>query len=343
MKRPTVIKRQLGVKLSTIDMVAAQVAAASSAETAEHEVRRVPLTNINIWDDQPRKILITMDDIYKGIVDFDDSQYDEKMVELESIIGLALSLKEFGMLNPPLAHAMPGRNVQLIGGQRRVMAAIYSVLHIESTIKSGRAQHDVKVTTPPNLELLENEKIEVKVYKKKPTEDDVERIGIADNAQRNDLPQSDVLRWLITYAKRKELAEEKFRHQDIISILGVNRSRAFELLKLIKHRHLPWVKEGCDKVCSGIGFTVHIDRIIDAPESERKNVYNHYFGSKPREKKRSKVSLGSTDNLPAIRNLIMANASLELKQQLDKVDWLNPKEVKKAFNDFFESWELTNG
>lgn len=343
MKKPVILKRQLGVKPSTIDMVAAQVAAASSAETAEYELRRVALSHINIWSEQPRQMFITMEDIYLGVIDFSDIHHENKVLELEGIIGLAFSLKEFGMLNPPLAHALPGRDVQLLGGQRRVMAAIFAALHIETSVEEGRAKHEVKISSSPDMSILENEKVEVKVYKKRPSDDDIEKIGIVDNAQRTNLPPSDVLRWLLAYADRKQAREEVITHNDIITILGVGRSMAFGYVKLIKHSNLPWVKEACGMVCSGKGSINDIFQIIEASASQREALYNKLFGVNPPIIKRTKISLGSSSNLPAIRNLIMANASMELKEQFDKVNWSNPRDVRKAFNDFLKSWENTHG
>jgi len=109
-KKPSILKRNpIGVQASTISKVASQIAAAESAQTQEYEVRQVILADIQLWEEQPRKFHLKLQDVWKGEILKEDKFYNKKNEELEGIISLAMSLKEFGMLNPPLAYALPGK------------------------------------------------------------------------------------------------------------------------------------------------------------------------------------------------------------------------------------------
>ncbi|MEN8132945.1 MAG: hypothetical protein ABFS45_22765 [Pseudomonadota bacterium] len=341
-KKPGMLRR--GVQPGTIDKVAAQVAAAESAETHEYEVRHVPIANIHLWENQPRTFYLTMEDVCRGSVDSTDEFVEQKKDELEGIIGLAMSLKEFGMLNAPLAYALPGKRVQLLGGQRRTMASVFALFHICTTIGSDDVpRHDVEINAVPDRSLLVAERIAVKVFSRKPDEITVERIGMADNVQRTELPIADKLRWLIKYADKMEGRGREVEWRDLVDTLGLSRSQAYEWVKVVKARKDKWVHKVVEMVLLSETSLKRLTEIAAAEAAHRESIFRAWFEKRPTPDIKHRVSLGVSSNLHAIRNLVLENVEEAERKRFDQIDWSKPKEVKKAFTEFMKYWEEKHG
>lgn len=346
MKKPMVLsKRQpLGVQAETISKVAAKIAAADSAITQEFEIRQVPLADIQFWEEQPRTFELKIEDIYKGEVALEDPLYEAKLEKLEGIIALAMSLKEFGVLNPPLAYALPGKRVQLMGGQRRTMAAIYALFHLQTCFdEHDSAIHEISINPAPDLTLLEKERIAVKVFFKKPNEMVLERLGIIDNVQRADLPIADKLRWLLKFADQREGQGREVRWRDLVDTLGLSRSQAYEWLAVIQSRHDENVKKIIDKVLLGATSFSRLIEISKTEFSQRELMFNKWYGFRPVPDTSGPISLGKTGNINALRMLVLANVEGEIKERLEAIDWSDAKKVKKGFAEFLAYWESKHG
>jgi len=341
-KRPGLVRR--GVRQGTIDKVAAKVTAAENAETQEFEMRQVALSRIKLWEEQPREFYLTLDDIYRGEIDDHDTHAEEKKDELEGIVGLAMSLCAFGMLNAPLAYALPGRDVQLLGGQRRTMASIFALFHIVTTPGSDDMPgQKVEINANPDMEKLDTERISIKVYSRKPDGLKIEEVGMIDNSHRTDLPVTDRLRWALKYADKKESRGLEIKWRDMSDTLGLNRSQAYQWQKVVSSRNDEWVEKVITKVLNSSAPFQKLSDIAAADPSDREALYRIWFEERPTSDKKNRVSLGVSSNLPALRSLILSNVSDQSKEAFINVDWNNPKLVKKAFSDFLKIWEENHG
>lgn len=344
-KRPGLLKRPFkGVQAETIDKVAAQVAAAESAVTHEYEMRHVPLAHVQLWEDQPRTFHLVLDDIYRGRIDPNDPLADVKAAELEGIIGLAMSQREFGMLNAPLAYALPGKRVQLMGGQRRTMAAIFALFHIRTTVNHRDIkEHDVEIDESPDLSRLESERIVVKVFGRKPDDLTLERVGMVDNVQRTELPISDKLRWLVKFADRIEGRGREVHWRDLVDTMGLSRSQAYEWLTVVQARRDPWIMRLLERVMAGTAPFARLAELAKAPANDREALFEAWYGQRPAPDTAPRVSLGATTNLSALRSLVLSNVEGEMKVKLESIDWQNPRAAKRAFADFLTHWEAKHG
>jgi hypothetical protein len=341
-KRPGLIRR--GVTQGTIDKVAAKVTAAENAETQEFEMRQVALSRVKLWEEQPREFRLTLDDIYRGEIDDHDGYADVKKNELEGIIGLAMSLCAFGMLNAPLAYALPGRDVQLLGGQRRTMASIFALFHIESTIgPEETSSQKVVINTNPDMEKLDVARILIKVYSRRPDGLKMDEVGMIDNSQRSELPVTDRLRWALKYADKKESMGLEVKWRDMADTLGLNRSQAYQWQKVVSSRTDEWVAKIIARVLNDSEPFQRLSEIAAAEPGDRGAIYRSWFESRPTPDNKKKVSLGVSSNLPALRSLILSNVSGEAKDAFANIDWNNPKLVKKAFSNFLKIWEENHG
>lgn len=341
-KRPGLLRK--GVAKSTIDNVAAKVQAAQLATTQEYETKSVPLSKIHIWDDQPRTLALTLDDVKRGSILSGDPDYDIKHTELMGIISLALSIREFGMLYQPLAYALPGQEVQLMGGQRRVMASIFSLFHIvEKETDSGETFYDVQESPAPDSSLLETTRIEIKVFSKKPDVLNLERISMADNMQRKGLPIGDRLKWAVNFANIMDELGEVLSWKDLASTLALNRSQAFEWKKIIDNRQDTYIRRAIELVSNETLTLNQLVELAGQSAKKRKALLDSWLNKSPAPDSKRKVSLGTTTNLNALKSLIMANIDASLEREFESVDWGHPSQVKKAFKKFMSYWESVNG
>ncbi|OAI18303.1 hypothetical protein A1507_09645 [Methylomonas koyamae] len=344
-RKPGLLKRTaLGVQPATISKVAAQIAAAENATQQEYELRQVLLADVLLWEDQPRTFHLTLNDIYRGYIQEDDPHRINKTEELEGIITLAMSIKEFGLLNPPIAFALPGKQVQLMGGQRRTMAAIFGLFHLETIVDEQENRvHELTINPEPDLTLLQVERITVKVFLRKPQPQTVERLGIIDNVQRDDLSIGDKLRWLIKFSVHQEEKGKAVRWRDLVDTLGLSRSQAYEWLNVVQMRHDEYVKQVIQFVIEGNASFARLLEIAKADSELRDQLFRQWFGDRGVRGNKTKVSLGHTTNLNALRSLILANIGNDELNSFKDINWEDPKSVKKAFATFLDYWIEKHG
>lgn len=349
MDKPTEVKKprrpgiRKGVRKETIENVAARLQAADEAKTVEFSVSQVPLSSIVLWEDQPRDILLSIDDVIRGYVQEDDEYTAAKNNELEGIQTLALSIKDTGLNNSPIAYSLPGQKVKLIGGQRRTMAVIYSLFHVSTeTLESGEKTHDVNINQNPELDLLDSTRISVKVFTRKPDPMAIEKIGMADNLHEG-LSLKAKIDWAIKISEQKESGGGNVHWSDLIGTLGVSRAQAFKWVKFLSDRDDEWVGQGIDLVRSD---KLSLTKLFDiAYSDDREATFNNLTGKKRLPVDGAKrISLGAvTTNYSAVKKLILANIDDDYQAEFNSVDWKNPLKVKKAFARFFEIWEKHYG
>ena len=133
-KKPGILKRK-GVSEGTLNKVASQVKTAENAQKDKYQIKAIKLSNIELWENQPRETHLTIEDIVAGEISITSKNKNAKKDELKKIIDLAHSTKELSMLVMPLAYAIVGGKVMLIDGHRRTMAAIYSCLWLAEDVQ----------------------------------------------------------------------------------------------------------------------------------------------------------------------------------------------------------------
>jgi len=334
-KRPT-IKRS-GVQAKTIDNVARKVVAAQAANVLEFEQRQVPLSKIHIWDSQPRTLHLTIEDVCRGNILDDDEHALIKNDELLQINTLALSIAKQGLINSPIAYALPGKDVQLIGGERRTLASIYALFHIVPSGEAG-VEYETIHNESPDRSLLETERMLLKVFPKKPDEIELECLAMTDNANREDLSIPDRLRWAIRFDDKKQKRNHQIEHRELIATLGLSRSRAFAWLKVLNERSDKWVSLVIEKVCNNKANFKKLEQLAEANPEDRESLYKAWFES-PAQDSKTKIPLGVSTNLDAIRSLVLKNIPEEHREHFEKINWKKAKNAKNGFAEFLNIWE----
>jgi len=209
--------------------------------------------------------------------------------------------------------------------------------------KKKKKYHEVFINQEPDLSQLERERIPVKVFLRRPNEIILEQLGIVDNVQRTELPISDKLNWLIRFADQLESNGRIVTWRDLVDTLGLSRSQAYEWLSVVQSRHDEFVKKVIEKVCFGSTTFARLLEIVRTESSDRPSTFKKWFEMRPEQDANLRISLGKTNNLNALRMLVLSNVEEEIRKQFESIDWNNPKTAKKGFSEFLEYWERKHG
>ncbi len=343
-KRPGLIfKRSPGVNSETINNLANRVSDAESAKLKENEYRHVAFADIQFWDMQPRKLNLTIDDIYRGEVLLSDEKYTVKKRELDEIIKLAISIKLQGILKPLLVSAMPGKKVLLLGGQRRVMASTFALFHLQDLKNDENSGIEVVINPEPNYSLLDSMMLPANIILQKLDTLTMLKLAGTDNGNQVNLTIPEKLNLLIHIADESEDTGEKLPWQDLTSTIQVSRSQAFEWLSIVEHRKDPIVKKVINKVCMDNIPINKLIKIANTKSEERSSLYDIWFGESQDKNPQPNVSLGKTNNLKAIRSLVLANSEGDVYERFESLDWDNHKQAKKGFEEFLNYWVSKHG
>jgi hypothetical protein len=343
-KRPGLLfKRSLGVKSETIVNLASKVSEAESAKLKETEYRHVTFADIQFWDMQPRKLNLTIDDIFRGEVLSSDEKYPVKKKELDEIIKLAISIKLQDILKPLLVSAKPGKTVLLLGGQRRVMASVFALFHLQDLKTDEDNGIEVIINQEPDFSILDSKLFPANVILQKLDTLTMLKLAGADNGGQVNLNIPEKLNLLIRIADESEANGKKLPWHDLTSTIQVSRSQAFEWLKIVDHRTDPIVKQVIFKVSEENVPINRLFEIVNTQPEERSKMFETWFGKSQEKDIQPNVSLGKTNNLQAIRSLVLANSEGDIYDRLESLDWENPKMAKKGFEEFLKYWVSKHG
>lgn len=95
---------------------------AATSYSGDLHVDVLPTHKIELDPENPRVLLLTLDDVSKGISP-DDPMHERKQREKESLKSLASTIKENGLLNPIVVYKNDAK-YKLVAGERRVLASI---------------------------------------------------------------------------------------------------------------------------------------------------------------------------------------------------------------------------
>jgi ParB family chromosome partitioning protein len=130
---------------------------AARGYSGELRIEIIPLKRLEVDPDNPRDLALTYEDIYQGIVKT-DPHFSRKTQEMESLQGLANSIREQGIINPVVVYKF-GEKYRLVAGERRTLASILA----------GKID------------------IQAKILDRKPTELDISLLQWIENVERTDL------------------------------------------------------------------------------------------------------------------------------------------------------------
>jgi ParB family chromosome partitioning protein len=185
-----------------------QTIAAAHNYSSDLRVDVIPLSKIETDPDNPRALLISLDDITNGITN-DDPFFEQKTQEIESLQSLANSIKEQGIINPVIVYEHSGK-YRLIAGERRTLA-------------SG---------------LAKKADIQAKILDGKPDEVKIRVLQWIENIERSDLSLAEKIdnleKIIDAYARQNQISSREVTITDISQLVGCVKSHAMNLKTVLE-------------------------------------------------------------------------------------------------------------
>lgn len=271
----------------------------------------------------PRKLMITLNDIEQGGVSSQDLHYQMKQKEYEGLSVLAESIKKIGIRNAIEVYKN-GKKYRIISGERRYLASILA----------GQTHVPVRISQQPD---------ELKLR----------FIQWVENINREDLSLYEKYNNLITIKN----AYEKTHHiemevSELQKILGASVPQAYRyysllnaspaLIDLVKSRKVTNLKI-VDELAHIKDKQLQEKLIQKIQESDQevtslskfKNHFNISSSANKRKSKAESISLGKVKNKNIAKILfqvILQDKRLTKHQELfNSVDWRSSKMVNSAF------------
>lgn len=298
----------------------------------------ISLSSIETDPSNPRKLLITQDELLSGNLDVGILS-DNKKEEYLQLANLAESIKAQGLIHPIIAYKH-GDKYRVVAGERRTLASLMAGLA----------------------------KIEARVFKDKPTLIDLKLVQWAENMNREDLTLKDRLLNIqqIGDAINKTGEPKKITTTLLADLIKISKAQASAYLSVMNG--YADVRELIDDgVITSLDKALALNKIQNGHErndaiqacingstlSELKALapkVNHDLKKhqkKLKTTKNDKINLGST-NQPAILELIV-NAVLTIPKftafsgDFKNVDWSNTKVANRVFKQFVKILETNWG
>lgn len=300
----------------------------------------IPLKNIELDPDNPREMILTLDDVFLRL-DKTDPHYNLKTVELENLKALALSIKREGLINPILVYRY-GNVFRLIAGERRTFASI----------------------------IAGEEFIQAKIRDKKPEKLELSLLQWAENIERKDLSLWERLRnieKIFNAYKTKSEQDQKPLPTLLSELIGCSLPHAMnycsvldsdeELKQLVQSGKIKNLEKAAliskiidkDLKAQAInscikGATLSQLKIIaDLDKKSSRPISNDMKHTSSRGRQANQVNLGTTKNIKAVRfilSCVLANEKYKsLALYIQNLNWDDYGAINKAFQQILKNIE----
>lgn len=308
--------------------------------TGELRVEAIPLKKMELDPENPRDLVLTFEDLYNGI-DKGDKNYLRKVEEKSSLLSLANSIKEQGIINPVVVYKF-GDKYRLIAGERRTLASIIAA---------------------------KNE-IQAKILDTKPNELKISLLQWMENIERKDLSLWERLRnlekILSAYATNKGLELSEITATDLGRLLGcslphamnyiavlnadkkvkdlisANRIKNLEKAALIAAIRSDGIKQAAIDACLS-GATLKKLKTISTQDKVKKIITTAPSLPNARGRQSTLVNLGTTKKIHVARFIIDSVLNHEkvthLKHQFAELNWSDYKSINHAFKHLLKTLE----
>lgn len=319
-----------------------QTIAAAHNYSSDLRVDVIPLRKIETDPDNPRALLISLDDIMNGISN-DDPFFEQKTQEIESLQSLVNSIQDQGIINPVIVYEHNGK-YRLIAGERRTLA-------------SGLAK---KVD------------IQAKILDGKPDEVKIRVLQWIENIERSDLSLAEKIdnleKIIDAYARQKQISSREVTITDISKLVGCVKSHAMNLKtvldadsdikELIAKNQIRSLEKAA--VISNIASVNLRNKALDEclNGATLKQLKSYLVNDKLTQKKPSlenivvqkagrptlSVNFGKTPNVRVaeiiLKSLIKNTDISNLEMEIDNLDFKSPKCISDAFKTLVRKLEL---
>lgn len=305
--------------------------------SGELRVDVIPLKKIETDPENPRDLMITMEDIQLGLL-ASDPDYIKKSEELESLQSIAHSIQTQGIINPITVYKF-GENYRLVAGERRTLASVLA----------GKTD------------------IQAKILDSKPDELKISLLQWIENIERSDLSLWERIRNLekivAAHAAEKGVSASDITMTELSHLLGCSKPQAMhyravlkadgDLKKLIIENKIKNLEKAA--LIVDIQSPTARDSVIDAclngaTLKQMKALANQTYVKptviKPTEtrgRQTTVINFGVTRNAHVakviIDSVLKNPISAHLAKQFEGVDWKNHRSVTESFKRLIKKLE----
>lgn len=306
--------------------------------SGELRVEVIPLKRIEVDPENPRDLALTYEDAYQGIVK-SDPLFLRKTQEVESLQGLANSIREQGIINPVVVYKQ-GEKYRLVAGERRTLASILAgKMDIQAKILDSKPA-ELKISL---LQWIENvERTDLSLWERLKN---LEKI-VAAYAQKNSLPNLSIsvteLSNLLGCTKPHAANYKAVLDADnqLKQFISSNQIRNLEKAALIATIQAADIRQQALDEC-----------ITGAPLKRLKNIaaqasIKMVMTKKPvesRGRQTTTVNLGVTKNISVaqliLESILKHNALTPIAIHFKQVDWNDYRAINQTFKQLMKKLE----
>lgn len=319
-----------------------QTIAAAHNYSSDLRVDVIPLKKIETDPDNPRSLLISLDDILNGIIN-GDPFFEQKTQEIESLQSLANSIQDQGIINPVIVYEHNGK-YRLIAGERRTLASgLAKKVDIQAKILDGKPD-EVKIRV---LQWIENiERSDLSLAEKI---DNLEKI-IDAYARQNQISSREVtitdISQLVGCVKSHAMNLKTVLDADgdIKELIAKNQIRSLEKAAVISNiASVNLRKKALDECLNGATLKQLKSYLVDDKLTQKKPLLENIVVQKAGRPTLS-VNFGKTPNVRVaeiiLKSLITNPDISNLKMEIDNLDFKSPKCISDAFKTLVRKLEL---
>jgi ParB family chromosome partitioning protein len=306
----------------------------------ELRVEVIALKRIELDPENPRDLILTFEDLYNGI-SRSDKDYLRKTEEKASLITLANSIIEQGIINPIMVYKF-GDKYRLIAGERRTLASILA----------GKSDVQAKILdTKPNelkislLQWMENvERRDLTLWERlRNLEKIVESFAEANNANADGITPTDLGRLLgCSLPHAMNYCAVLGADKKIKELVRTNKIKNLEKAALIATIRSETVKQATLDACLA-GESLKKLKVISNQDKIKKTIMAQRLLPDTRGRQAASVNFGTTKKINVARLIIdsvLQNAKANhLKQYFSELNWADFKSVNHAFKQLLKTLE----
>lgn len=330
-------KKSFSIGKSLSEALTDTVTAASSFRGQLH-VEVIPLRKIELDPDNPRDLVLELNDIRNGI-DPDDKNSKRKALELESLSSLSKSIVDQGIINPVIVYKC-GENYRLIAGERRTLASA----------------------------LAQQNDIPAKILSEKPTPLKLSLLQWVENMERKDLSlwerMLNLEKILSAYSKSESKNLEVITSSEICQLVGCSAQQAInykhvilapaKLKSLIQSNSIASIEKAsliatAPKViqeeliaeCLKGATLSKLQQIVKA----HKEAGQQHLSERGRGRQTTRVNFGSTKDINVakiiLQSLLGNNEIANHFKDANEIQWDDYKSVTESFKAIIKKLEST--
>lgn len=290
----------------------------------------VPINRIDLDPENPRKLMITVDDILFGISE-DDKAFDQKQREWNELCQLSNSIKQHGLMHPVIIYKQLDR-YNLVAGERRFLASIIAKLDV----------------------------IDARLFHSKPKEYDLRIVQWSENINRKDLTLYERLSnlRLICDAFFKINGGNQITASELEKLINISVTQAGYYLQVLNGPLdiLTHIQEGKISNLKKASFFASVkdaeirktllgEYLLGRSVQQLKKIQEKQLTigiptTKRPGREATKISMGYTKKANVIKHIIYSSLQTVDKHHLlddfEQIDWNNYSVVSTAFQKFMK-------